>query len=131
MELILDSFDDLLDCSIKINTEYPETSAYIKSVLKSFLHTTNTGSNKSIVLAWYQAKKEYSFPCFQNIGDNILFTNIMFPESVQDISFYTDIGRASYYRCYKYLNGSWPLYEELADKFDYFVYNVRESLLTR
>jgi len=125
MKLCTESFESVLDRWVDLKSEHWETSAYIKSTLRKYLKGEKDLSDKSVVLLWFDAKQKHNFQLFQDIGDWVFFTRVMFPESIPcDISFYSGIGRASYYRCYKRLNGAWPLYEELADNFDYFVDQV-------
>jgi hypothetical protein len=119
--VLKESFDDFLDQWIDIESEYWETSAYIKATMKKYLRS-NDMLGKSVVLTWFEAKNERSFEKFQDIGDWVFFTSVYLPQSIPcDIDFYQSVGRSSYYRCYRFLNGTWPVYEELADKFHDFV----------
>lgn len=125
-----EGFDSFLDAKVDVQTEYWETSAYIKSVLRKYIRADNDLSDQSIVLMWFDAKETSSFEKFQDIGDWVFYSSAWFPDSIKcDIDFYQSIGRSSYYRCYRFLKGSWPLYEEMADKFQQFVGVVQESLV--
>jgi hypothetical protein len=115
------SFDEFLDQWIDIESEYWETSAYIKSTMKKYLRSTDM-LGKSMVLMWFDAKTEQNFGKFQDIGDWVFFTSVYLPGSIPcDPEFYQSVGRSSYYRCYRMLDGAWPVYEELADRFHDFV----------
>jgi hypothetical protein len=119
--VLTESFDDFLDTWIEIKSEHWETSAYIKSIMKKYIRADNM-IRKSVVLMYFDAKKEVSFEKFQDIGDWVFFTRVYFPDSIPcSLNFYEDVGRSSYYKCYRFLNGAWPVYEELADNFHDFV----------
>ena len=131
MFIDLSSFDSFIDIiNNETHTEYWETSAYIKSIFKKYLKSPNKDfSKQSITLIWQKAKEVANFETFQDIGDWTFFTRTMFPESIScSPELYDTFGQTSYYRCYRYLNGQWPLYEELADKFKIFVENIQENL---
>jgi len=123
-----ESFDSFLDAKVDVQTEYWETSAYIKSVMQKYLHADNDMSDQSVVLLWFDAKQKMDFEKFQDIGDWVFYSSVWFPGSIRcDQDFYESIGRSAYYKCYRFLKGAWPLYEEMADKFHSLVNQVVES----
>lgn len=122
------SFDSFINC-IQVESEYWETNAYIKSVLRKYINAEKDLSKKSLTLLWFEAIKEGCFEKLQDIGDWAFFTRVIFPESFNsaDLELYENFGRSSYYKCYKFLNGKWPLYEEMADNFKKLTKEVRIS----
>lgn len=131
MVLILENFDSILD-KTTIKSKHIETEAYIKSILKRFIINPINLQSKSVVLMFSEAKNKCSFADFQDIGDYIFFTRTMFPESIPcDIEFYSSIGKNSYHECYKYLNGAWPLYEELSIDFNKLSSLARKAVDTK
>lgn len=128
MKLSFEMFDVLTDELINIKSENWETSAYIKSTMKKYIKADKDLSKQSLVLLWFEAKSSGSFEIFQDIGDWVLFSSVLFPKSITcDMNFYHSIGKSSYYKCHRYLRGSWPLYEELADNFENFVFQLQNS----
>lgn len=128
MRSSFDSFDALTDELINIKSENWETSAYIKSTMRKYISSDKDLSKQSLVLLWFDANKSSSFEIFQDIGDWVLFSSVLFPKSITcDMKFYQSIGRSSYFKCHRYLRGSWPLYEELADNFENFVLQLQNS----
>lgn len=120
--ILNENLDDFLDDWISVQSEYQETSAYIKSTMKKYIKTENSPINKSIVLMYSDASTSLEFEKFQQIGDWAFFTRVCFPESIKcEKSLYDGLGRNSYYKCYRLLRRKWPLYKELADRFDYFI----------
>lgn len=107
--------NSIIDINQKIK---PETSAYIKGVFNEFIYKKEKDLSKdSITLKYIEAKNNLSFKDFQNIGDWILFSKIILPQSIISEEYYDTIARCSYYKCYLILNKQWILFEELADKF--------------
>jgi len=97
----------------------PETVAYVTSVLKTLARPSidDDFSDRSIVLSYYDARKSGDFAKFQRIGDWVLWTGAIVPESIaRDREIIESIGRLSYYTCYRIMRSSWPVYEELADQ---------------
>jgi len=96
-----------------------DTLAYIEGVLVSNIRM-NDGIivDDSIVLHFAAARENPRFETFQRIGDSVLWNAIVLPFSLEghrDASY--NIGRIAYGTCYKMLrDGSWVLYEELADR---------------
>jgi hypothetical protein len=72
-------------------------------------------SQDSITKLFIKAREEQNFVLYQKIGDWIIFYNALncLKHSFKD--YYDDIGRLSYYSCYKLINKKWKLYQELAD----------------
>ena len=103
---------DTLDCN-------DITKAYIVSVLAKFKSSTDDFSNESITIRYSNAVYRYNFAEFQSIADYLFFCNAVYPEHLNGASstYYYSIGAQSYYQCYKMLNRSFAIYEQLADEF--------------
>lgn len=97
-----------------------DTKAYIVSTFISFKQydPKNNLYGKSITLEYNKAQLEHSFELYQQVGDWILFTKSIYPESLTASGeYYNSIAQLSYYKCYNIVNKQWKLYQELADKF--------------
>lgn len=94
MRVSFEDFDTLTDRLINIKSENWETSAYIKSTMKKYIRADKDFSTQSLVLLWFDAKRNSSFEKFQDIGDWVLFTSVLFPGTIRcDMEFYQSIGR--------------------------------------
>lgn len=111
--------DEIIKLNL-INIEFKETKEYIKSIFIKYLNFNLNNFNESYTLKYINANNK--FDKYQDLADELLFMSSLFPESLNYASknYYESIGKLSYYRCFKILNGQWPLFEELSDKFDYF-----------
>lgn len=118
-------FDEIIDIP---NCER-KTKAYIVNIF-SDINIKNDFSKNSITLLYNDAIQNYNFERFQTIGDWLLLTKCMFPESLNGASaeFYDAIAKNSYYRCYVILNRKWLIFEELADSFSTYTQNIKLSL---
>lgn len=96
-----------------------DTKAYIISTFMKYKNSTAADFSKdALILKYTQAKFNYSFETFQNIGDWVLFIKSLYPTALNDCSeeYYYSIAQSSYYKCYKLINKTWVLFEELADR---------------
>jgi hypothetical protein len=94
-----------------------DTRAYIIGVLSKYRFSNDDLSNRSIVLAYRDAREGGGFAAFQQIGDWVLWASSIHPRYVEvDRTVLESFGRLSYYTCYTMLRHSWPVYEELADE---------------
>ena len=120
-------FDDFLDQKLSnIDADHEETIAYIKSTLKKYIVPENDLSKKSITLVYADACVKPSFKKYQEIGDWTFFSlSLKSDQTYSDL--YEIMGRISYHRCYKLLDRQWPLYNELANKFGYFVSELSKT----
>lgn len=93
------------------------TRAYICGVFKEA--NKKDLSDQILTLVYAKAKFEHRFELFQNLGDWILISKVMFPEYLNEPSqsYYDAIAQSSYDKCYRMLERKWKLYEELADRF--------------
>jgi len=110
----------------------PETVAYVTSVLKTLSHPTDEDVfvNRSIVIAYADARKAGDFTAFQRIGDWVLWIDAIAPASIErDREVIESIGRLSYYTCHRILKGKWKVYEELADELPTIAARVRMRLI--
>ena len=96
-----------------------EVRAYIVSILSQYRFSEQDLSKVSLTVKFSEAKSSQDFASFQRVGDYLFFANSFSPESLSGASkdYYYALGQLSYYSCYRLLNRSWRLYEELADKF--------------
>lgn len=94
-----------------------ELNSYILSVLIEIKR--KDFSKDSLTLQYIEAKKQYNFELYQNIGDWILFCQVQMPGHLKHAEdrYYHAIAQNCYYSCYKILNKQWKLFEELADLF--------------
>lgn len=107
-------------------TQHRETGTYIEGIYKKYVSETPNILNKSITLEFIAAKFEYSFIKYQNLGDCLFFLFTIFPGFLNAASpeYYTAIAQNSYYKCYRLLNGQWPLFEDMADNFKIYTAHV-------
>lgn len=111
------------------------TKAYIVDTLVGFKRTQAGNESKStdlsgqsITLEFHQAQIEHNFERYQQVGDWILFSSTMFPESfVVSSDYYNSIASMSYYKCHQILK-QWELFEELADKFPAVVKYLHDEM---
>jgi hypothetical protein len=108
----------------------PETIAYIVGVLSKRRWDEDDLSNQSVVLAFHDAGLKGDFATFQRIGDWVLFIDTVFPEHFNGVrECVENIGRLSYYRCFRLMGGKWHVYEELADELPSLAVKVRHRLV--
>lgn len=119
MIILPEKSDEIIKLN-QIEIEFEETKEYIKSIFIKYLNFNLNGFNESYTLKYINANNK--FDRYQDLADELLFMSSLFPESLNYASkdYYKSIGKLSYYKCFKILNGQWPLFEELSDKFDYF-----------
>lgn len=126
----LNSSNNIFD--IKLTNCKIETQAYIKSIFHEFLQVNNKDlSKESITIKYLNAKLNYDFEQFRDIGDWIFWASTMYPESLNSANpdFYNTIAQSSYYRCYLILDKQWDLYEEMSDQFEHLVEILKTQLL--
>ena len=110
----------------QIDTSLKETKAYIQGIFTGYLKSENDLSKESITLQYIEAKSKYDFAQFQNLADWVFFVRTIYPESIKTSpDYYDTIAQCSYYRCYIIMNRQWRCFEELADRFEYFVKRIR------
>lgn len=108
-----------------IDISLKETKAYIHGIFVEFIKSGKKDlSNKSITLEYFKAKETYNFIRFQTLADWIFFVQSLYPEYATSSEYYNAIAKCSYYKCYVILDRKWACFEELADRFDYFVENI-------
>ena len=110
----------------------PETVAYVGGVLKTLAHphAQDDLSGKSIVLTYAEARLTGDFATFQRLGDWILFSSVVIPESIAiEREAVDSIGQLSYYACHRIMRESWPVYGELADHLPAITAAVRLRLM--
>ena len=106
----------------------PESRAYVVSLMADYKTSEKDLSRESLVLFFTRARELGSFELFQQLGDWVLWTMALAPDSLAEKALAEDLGRLSYYRCWSILRGSWGLYEELADRLPHVATSVRNSL---
>ena len=98
---------------------HQDTKAYITSIFSRHHSASFDLSKDSITLIFSEAKNNQDFATFQKVADWIFFSKSFTPEHLRAASeeYYYNIGKLSYYNCYKLINGKWRLFEELSDNF--------------
>jgi hypothetical protein len=125
---------DLESYFISISRQLPDCSellqAYITNVMKQSVTSHYDLSNRSLTLFFAEAKFNYKFEMFQQLGDWILFAKSFFPGSLNNSTeeYYDSLAQESYYRCYKILNKKWILFEEMADEFPRVSKNLQDII---
>jgi hypothetical protein len=106
----------------------PDARAYLVSLFSSMKTTQNDLSNESIVLAFAAARETGQFAKFQRIGDYVLWGLSFAPESFEVPRVAIDLGRLSYYTCWRLTHKEWRVYEELADDLPRLTKETRRRL---
>jgi len=108
------------------------TKAYIVDLFIRYIDAESDLSNHSLTLLYKEAIDSCSFDKLQNIGDWLMFTKSLYPDSLTgaSIEYYETLARSAYYKCYVMLRRQWVVYEELADQFPYFTEAINQSFHT-
>mgnify|MGYP006294757289 CR=1 FL=1 len=125
--MLSDEFNDYISKNLEqLNFKIPETKEYIKGIFREQLYYKNDLSGKILTFKYFEAKQKYNFENFRKIGDWLFWTKSIYPEFLSNASedFYDNLAKTSYHKCYILLNKEWELYEELADRFEYFVNHI-------
>lgn len=103
------------------------TKAYIVSIFSKYKYSQFDLSNKSLTLAFYEAKIKNDFGAYQNVGDFIFFCEVIFPEHLKNASkeYYYSLAQISYYKCYLLINKKIDIYENIADEFSKLTKNTK------
>ena len=109
----------------------PETKAYIIGLFCKYKLADLDLSKDNITLMFAQAKFNQDFFIYQNLADWLFFAKSLHPEHLHRASedYYHNIGRLSYYSCYKLINKQWKLYDELSESFIPLSKQVRTLLI--
>ena len=129
---IIKSLDTWFTERLKSLDYEPETVAYVTGVLRTLGHPSDEDvfANRSIVLAYADARLAGDFAAFQRIGDWVLWVDAVVPESIErEHEAVESIGRLSYYACHRILRGQWHVYEKLADELPTIAARVRRRLV--
>lgn len=108
--------------SLPISRE--DTKAYVTSTFVKYKNTTSDLSKKSLTIEFSEAKSNWSFSKFQEIGDWILWAESMFPTALNDASkeYYHTLGQICFYKCYIITKRNWKVFEEIADTLPNIIY---------
>ena len=107
-----------------------EVNAYVVGVLGKRRWDEDNMCQQSLVLAYQAAALSGDFTAFQRIGDWVLWVDSVMPAHVKEThDVVQNLGRLSYYRCYRMMGGRWKVYEELADELPALVQHVRRRLV--
>jgi hypothetical protein len=106
----------------------PDARAYLVSLFSSMRSTRDDMSRESIVLAFAEARTTGEFQKFQRIGDWVVWGMSFAPESFETKEVVIDLGRLSYYACWRMTNKEWRVYEELADDLPRLTKDMRRRL---
>lgn len=95
------------------------TRAYIVSIFSKYANQEFDYSNKSLTLVFAEAKHNFNFIKFQNLGDWLFWLETIHPKFLEanGKSYYHTLAQMSYYNCYKIINKKLKVYEVLADEF--------------
>lgn len=109
-----------------------DTRAYVAGVLANFKTTSDRDlSDKSVVLAFYDARLTGEFAAYQRIGDWVLWTSAVHPEHfAENRKIVQDLGSLSYYTCNRIMMGKWPIYKELGDHLPQIAFETKVILDT-
>lgn len=107
-----------------------ETKSYIISIFTKFRKSEEDLSKDSLTILYFDARTNQDFYKFQKVGDWIFFTSTVAESHLSNASkgYYENIGRLSYYSCYRLINRQWRLFEQLADEFNILEYQVKNIL---
>lgn len=128
LELVLKPADWFADRMSAARLSH-DTGAYIAGLMGKYVHVQDDMSKRSIILAFRGASEQGDFEGFQRIGDWVLWASIVHPDSLSDGREATvSVGRLSYHACHRIMRGSWPVYQELADRLPVIAHDVRCNL---
>jgi len=110
-----------------------DTKAYIISLFTKYKSADDDLSDKSITIVYAEAREKHSFAKYQNMSDWIFMTRVMFPEHLKHASpdYYRTLGKSGYLSCYKIINKTWPLFEELSEDFVKLELQSRKLLINK
>ena len=117
---------NFFDKNINIPKCDAKTRAYIVSIF-SDLNPEKDLSKESVTLLYNKALSNYNFELFKDIGDWLFVAKSLFPDALSGASpkYYSAIAQSSYYKCYIIMNRQWLIFEELADKFNFYTENIK------
>lgn len=107
-----------------------DTRAYILGVLNDMRQAKKDLSQESLTLMYFRAVEKRDFALYQDIGDWVLWADAFAPQSLSEHALAVNLGRRSYYACWRMMRGEWVLYEELADRLPRLSEQVRVSLFS-
>ena len=124
------SLEDYFNSKISNLNCRTDTRAYISSTLDKYKNTVPDFADKSLTLEYSEAKFNFSFQKYQELGDWLFFMESMYPEALKGASkeYYNSIAQSAYYKCYVMMNRSWILFEEIADKFPDLIIQMRVEM---
>lgn len=130
MEIISNNLNSFFSDILRDLSCGEDTRAYIISVFSKYKNANFNLSKDNITLTYAQAHFNQDFFVFQNLADWILFTKTLYPSHLNAASedYYYNIGRLSYYSCYRLINRQWKCYEQLADCFIPLSEEIRNTL---
>jgi hypothetical protein len=106
-----------------------ETRTYIAGVMMKYVVSNNDNlCDRSIVLAWAEARDSHDIVKFQRLGDWILWSASLVPQSFDSLGIVQAVGQQSYDACYRLLRRQWKLYDELASDLPRIVSSVNQRL---
>jgi len=110
-----------------------DTKSYLVGVYSKYLLATEDLSKDSITLLYAKAKTNQDFITFQQISEWLLMCSTLYPQHLKNASFdyYATIARNSYYSCYRLVNKSWQVYENLADDFIPITSKIKSVLIEK
>lgn len=125
-ENVVDLFEELLtDLRCR-----QDTRAYIVGIFAKHKANDLDLSGESITVLFSRARNSGDFVGFQKLADWVMFCSTIAPEHLRFASkdYYDTVARMSYYTCYRLINKTWPVYEQLADEFVSLKKQVKDKL---
>lgn len=127
MELVA-KLDTWLSKNLDDLKYHPNTKTYIINVLSNPRSLIDF-SDRSIVTIYADTKVQPEFTKYQQIGDWVLWISTIHPLNVSANRDLTEtIGQLSYQTCYRMLQKSWPIYDDLARSLPQIIVDVRANL---
>ncbi len=106
-----------------------EARAYLTSLFATQMRSCDGDmSRSSIVLSYATARLKGDFVSFQRIGDWVTWGLSTVPQSFEAKEVVVDLGRLSYYACWRLTNREWKVFEEMADTLPLLSERIRDIL---
>lgn len=131
MIIKLESAEDYFNSLVENLNCRKDTACYIANTLHNYKNSTYDFQNKSLTLIFAEAKFNVSYKLFQDLADYILFMEATFPGALNNASqeYYWSLAQISYFKCYLLLNKTWPLMEEIADRFPNLIEQLNSTYI--
>ena len=118
MDLSFTNLNDFFAVALQDLHCTEKTKSYLINLYSSYQKPTYDLSQENITLVFLEGRSTGDFHLLQQCADWIFFVQSMMPGHLSSDDYYRDIGRLSYYTCYKLINRKWLIFEELSDRFE-------------